>query len=73
MINLKDDDGRAGPDKSLETKDDPTAEEFTLVNESIIESMLQIPGLDRESIMKVRFLVNLTLIKLRRYDILETC
>ncbi|XP_057378466.1 serine/threonine-protein kinase SIK3-like isoform X2 [Daphnia carinata] len=50
---IMDDDGRAGPDKSSEVNGDlPTADDHISVNESIVDTMLKIPGLDREIILK---------------------
>ncbi|XP_032792877.2 serine/threonine-protein kinase SIK3 isoform X2 [Daphnia magna] len=49
---IMDDDGRAGPDKSSEVNGDLPADDHILVNESIVDTMLKIPGLDREIILK---------------------
>ncbi|XP_046630920.1 serine/threonine-protein kinase SIK3-like isoform X3 [Daphnia pulicaria] len=49
---IMDDDGRAGPDKSSEVNGEIPSDDPISVNESIVDTMLKIPGLDREKILK---------------------
>ena len=50
---LKDDDGRSGPDKPTDSESEMNGEERICIDEAVISCMVAIPGLDRESIIKV--------------------